>query len=99
MAQEWCRFGQHQVGLRQLLWLLSCSGSDASLWLPAGMPFSSVVLDAKAKGYTEPDPREDLSGGFGGGGGSTLCRFKRTAHMIQCKRHMPHLLDTSLFQD
>lgn len=24
--------------------------------------FSNVVLDAKAKGYTEPDPREDLSG-------------------------------------
>jgi bifunctional aspartokinase / homoserine dehydrogenase 1 len=24
--------------------------------------FSEVVLDAKAKGYTEPDPREDLSG-------------------------------------
>ncbi|MEQ1878159.1 MAG: bifunctional aspartate kinase/homoserine dehydrogenase I, partial [Bdellovibrionia bacterium] len=27
-----------------------------------GMKFSSVVLDAKAKGYTEPDPRDDLSG-------------------------------------
>ena len=25
-------------------------------------PFSEVVLDAMAKGYTEPDPREDLSG-------------------------------------
>jgi aspartokinase/homoserine dehydrogenase 1 len=25
-------------------------------------PFSSVVRDAKAKGYTEPDPRDDLSG-------------------------------------
>lgn len=24
--------------------------------------FSSIVLDAKAKGYTEPDPRDDLSG-------------------------------------
>lgn len=24
--------------------------------------FSQIVLDAKAKGYTEPDPREDLSG-------------------------------------
>ncbi len=30
----------------------------------AGVPFSSVVLDAKNKGYTEPDPREDLSGAF-----------------------------------
>lgn len=28
-----------------------------------GMPFSSVVEQAKAQGYTEPDPREDLSGG------------------------------------
>jgi aspartokinase/homoserine dehydrogenase 1 len=26
------------------------------------MPFSTVVLDAQAKGYTEPDPRDDLSG-------------------------------------
>jgi aspartokinase/homoserine dehydrogenase 1 len=26
------------------------------------IPFSKVVLDAKAKGYTEPDPRDDLSG-------------------------------------
>lgn len=28
----------------------------------AGEPFSSVVLKAKELGYTEPDPREDLSG-------------------------------------
>lgn len=28
----------------------------------AGEPFSSVVLSAKDLGYTEPDPREDLSG-------------------------------------
>ena len=25
-------------------------------------PFSSIVRDARAKGYTEPDPRDDLSG-------------------------------------
>src|SRR5690606_36499948 len=25
-------------------------------------PFSAVVADARAKGYTEPDPRDDLSG-------------------------------------
>ncbi len=25
-------------------------------------PFSTIVRDAKAKGYTEPDPRDDLSG-------------------------------------
>ncbi len=26
------------------------------------VPFSSIVRDAKSKGYTEPDPRDDLSG-------------------------------------
>lgn len=28
----------------------------------AGMRFSDVVTDAKSKGYTEPDPRDDLAG-------------------------------------
>lgn len=28
----------------------------------AGMPFSDIVMEAKELGYTEPDPREDLSG-------------------------------------
>lgn len=28
----------------------------------AGQPFSEVVNDAKAKGFTEPDPRDDLGG-------------------------------------
>jgi len=28
----------------------------------SGMKFSDVVKEAKAKGYTEPDPRDDLSG-------------------------------------
>ncbi len=27
-----------------------------------GMKFSDVILDAKSKGFTEPDPRDDLSG-------------------------------------
>jgi homoserine dehydrogenase len=27
-----------------------------------GQPFSAAVRDAKARGYTEPDPRDDLSG-------------------------------------
>jgi len=27
-----------------------------------GRPFSEIVKDAKAKGYTEPDPRDDLNG-------------------------------------
>jgi len=30
--------------------------------LEKGLPFSEVVAIAKEKGYTEPDPREDLSG-------------------------------------
>lgn len=30
--------------------------------LGAGKTFSEVVADAKAKGFTEPDPREDLAG-------------------------------------
>ena len=30
--------------------------------LDLAKPFSKVVLQAKAQGYTEPDPREDLSG-------------------------------------
>lgn len=29
---------------------------------PGGSPFSEVVSSAKRKGYTEPDPRDDLSG-------------------------------------
>ncbi len=28
----------------------------------SGMPFSQAVREAKARGYTEPDPRDDLSG-------------------------------------
>ena len=30
--------------------------------LDAGKPFSHAVVDAKAAGFTEPDPRDDLSG-------------------------------------
>lgn len=30
--------------------------------LDAGKPFSRAVVDAKAAGFTEPDPRDDLSG-------------------------------------
>ncbi|MEM7204372.1 MAG: bifunctional aspartate kinase/homoserine dehydrogenase I [Planctomycetota bacterium] len=30
--------------------------------LSAAMPFSAVVEQARARGYTEPDPRDDLSG-------------------------------------
>lgn len=31
-------------------------------WLSPQHSFSSIVAEAKAAGYTEPDPREDLSG-------------------------------------
>ena len=30
--------------------------------LATGKSFSSIVYDAKNKGFTEPDPRDDLSG-------------------------------------
>jgi len=30
--------------------------------LNAGTPFSTAVLEAQKRGYTEPDPRIDLSG-------------------------------------
>ncbi len=30
--------------------------------LDAGVPFSAAVAEARARGYTEPDPREDLGG-------------------------------------
>lgn len=31
-------------------------------WDPATQPFSAVVAEARALGYTEPDPRDDLDG-------------------------------------
>jgi aspartokinase/homoserine dehydrogenase 1 len=40
------------------------SGTLAYLFnvFDGSMPFSAVVTDAKARGFTEPDPRDDLSG-------------------------------------
>jgi aspartokinase/homoserine dehydrogenase 1 len=40
------------------------SGTLAYLFniFDGSVPFSEIVRDAKAKGYTEPDPRDDLSG-------------------------------------
>jgi aspartokinase/homoserine dehydrogenase 1 len=40
------------------------SGTLAFLFnvFDGSVPFSSIVRDAKAKGFTEPDPRDDLSG-------------------------------------
>jgi homoserine dehydrogenase len=42
----------------------SLSGTFGAIFsdVAAGKPFSTAVRDAKANGYTEPDPRDDLSG-------------------------------------
>ena len=45
--------------------------------LRPGRPFSEVVAEAKAAGYTEPDPREDLSGG------QKLPHIMDVLHMLQ----------------
>jgi hypothetical protein len=37
--------------------------------LAPGKTFSEVVWGARRRGYTEPDPRDDLSGGWKGGRG------------------------------
>lgn len=31
-------------------------------WCADNRPFSEIVAEAKAQGYTEPDPRDDLAG-------------------------------------
>lgn len=40
------------------------SGTLSFIWnaMASGVPFSEAVLEAKKRGYTEPDPRDDLSG-------------------------------------
>lgn len=40
------------------------SGTLSFIWnaMASGVPFSEAVLEAKRRGYTEPDPRDDLSG-------------------------------------
>lgn len=42
----------------------SLSGTLGAIFtdVDAGKPFSQAVVDAKAAGFTEPDPRDDLSG-------------------------------------
>lgn len=42
----------------------SCSGTLSYLFntYDGVMPFSRLVQDARASGYTEPDPRDDLGG-------------------------------------
>jgi bifunctional aspartokinase / homoserine dehydrogenase 1 len=51
--------GDQVVGIEGVL-----SGTLAFLFneVMAGRPFSEAVKDARARGYTEPDPRDDLSG-------------------------------------
>jgi homoserine dehydrogenase len=43
--------------------------------LSEGRPFSEALREAMAKGYTEPDPREDLSGRDAGRKGLILARL------------------------
>lgn len=47
---------QHVAGQMSGTLGFLCSQMDA------GVPFSQALAEAKAKGYTEPDPREDLGG-------------------------------------
>lgn len=44
--------------------LISCSGTLSYIFneFKPGKTFSEVVSGAKRRGYTEPDPRDDLSG-------------------------------------
>ncbi len=53
-----------QGGDRVLVFEGILSGTLSFLYglLDAGVPFSEAVRTAKAKGFTEPDPRDDLSG-------------------------------------
>lgn len=50
------------VTIRCFLWL--CSGTLSYIFnnFKDGRAFSEVVAEAKEAGYTEPDPRDDLSG-------------------------------------
>ncbi|WP_406667874.1 bifunctional aspartate kinase/homoserine dehydrogenase I [Gallaecimonas sp. GXIMD1310] len=48
--------------LQQFSGILSGSLSFLMGQLEQGVPFSSAVREAMAKGFTEPDPRDDLSG-------------------------------------
>src|SRR4029077_3317227 len=54
----------HQTGDRVLSIEGILSGTLSYLFnqYTGEVPFSKIVEDAKARGYTEPDPRDDLSG-------------------------------------
>ena len=49
-------------GIRKMAGALSGTLGYVMSGLEAGTSFSAVVKDAKAQGFTEPDPRDDLSG-------------------------------------
>jgi homoserine dehydrogenase len=48
--------------VRRIEGTLSGTLGYISSQLEAGIPFGDAVRDAKARGYTEPDPRQDLGG-------------------------------------
>lgn len=53
-------------------------------WQP-GQPFSEVVAAAQQQGYTEPDPRDDLSGDLtpGDGGAAGHATAQQLTHLWQ----------------
>ncbi len=50
-----------------------------------GTPFSEVVSKAKAAGYTEPDPRDDLSGASAN---CSLQSFFQVPHSLSSDTHV-----------
>jgi homoserine dehydrogenase len=59
--------------------------------LEAGVPFGQAVRDAKAKGYTEPDPRQDL------GGLDATRKALILARMLGYRLEMPDVAVESLY--
>lgn len=59
--------------------------------LEAGVPFGQAVRDAKAKGYTEPDPRQDL------GGLDAARKALILARMLGYRLEMPDVAVESLY--
>ena len=59
----------------------------------AGKTFSQVVAEAKAKGFTEPDPREDLAGDFSS---SVWMQVKCTCKSAQCQVAAVSVASTSV---
>lgn len=59
--------------------------------LEAGVPFGAAVRDAKARGYTEPDPRQDL------GGLDAARKALILARMLGCRLEMKDVAVESLY--